>query len=117
MTAARPGWVTLNEVSGSSLPVSVSGHIANFLLFICLWDQTHFAAQHNVRLLQKAMQKMLTTCFLVTVIVSEPVPSTSFKPTDSWLPTQESKETRQESANTTYQWKAKIYLATGENCW
>ena len=33
---------------------------------------------------------------------SEPVPSTSFKPTDSWLPTQESKETSQESANTTY---------------
>ena len=48
MTAARPAWVMLNEVSGSSLPVSVSGHIANFLPFVCLWHQTHSAAQHNV---------------------------------------------------------------------
>ena len=27
---------------------SVSGHITSFLPFICLQDQLHFAAQHNV---------------------------------------------------------------------
>ena len=45
---ARPGWVTSNEVSGSSLPSSVSSRITSFLLFICMWDWPHFAAQPNV---------------------------------------------------------------------
>ena len=30
LTAARPGWVTPKEVSGSSQPASVSGHITSF---------------------------------------------------------------------------------------
>ena len=45
MTAARPGW---REVSGSSLPTSLSGSITSFLPFICIRDRSRFAAQHIV---------------------------------------------------------------------
>ena len=48
LAAARPGWVTLNEVSGSSLPLSVSGHITSFLPSIFMPYQPHSTAQHNV---------------------------------------------------------------------
>ena len=34
--------------TGSSLPTSVSGWVTSFLLFICVRDRPHFAAQHNV---------------------------------------------------------------------
>ena len=46
--------LTPKEVSGSSPPASVSGgitsfqRITSFPLIICMWDQPHFATQHNV---------------------------------------------------------------------
>ena len=46
LTAARPGWATSNEVSGSSPPTSVSGCITSFLYFICMQDRPYFTAQH-----------------------------------------------------------------------
>ena len=37
-----------NKEMHSLLPTSVSGCVTNFPLFISMWDQPHFAAQHNV---------------------------------------------------------------------
>ena len=59
LTAARPGWVTLNKVSGSSLDTAC----VTFLPFICMRDW-HFAAQHVVK--DDACRKIF---FVVMVIV------------------------------------------------
>ena len=47
-SSARPGWMTLNEVSGSSLPTSISGRSTGFLLFMYVRDRPHFTALHIV---------------------------------------------------------------------
>ena len=41
-TSARPGWVALNEVSGSLLPTSVFGCITSFPPFTCMQDWPYF---------------------------------------------------------------------------
>ena len=38
----------MDEVSGSSLPTSVSGRITTFPPFICMRDRSYFTALHNV---------------------------------------------------------------------
>ena len=48
LTAVGPGKVTSDEISGSSLPMSVSSCITSFLPLVCSRDRPHFTAQHNV---------------------------------------------------------------------
>ena len=48
LTAARPGWVTLNEVSGSSLPTSVTSLITGFSPFSSVLDWPHIQALHSL---------------------------------------------------------------------
>ena len=71
MAAARPGWVILNEVSGSSLPASVSGHIGSLLvscrLYVC--GTKHILQLCIMLVCYKRQCKKLMTCFLVMVIV------------------------------------------------
>ena len=64
---------------------------------ICIQDQQHFVAEHNVTLtkVKKIMQKTLT----FYNDSSEPVPSTSSELVDNRLPAQEGKQTSQESAS------------------
>ena len=75
LTAARPGWVTSNEISGNSLPSSASSCITSSLPFICLRDWPHFAAQRTV------MKDYAENSALISSssrdASSEPVPSTS----------------------------------------
>ena len=95
----KPGWVTPNEVSGSSLPTSVSGRIT-FPPFICIRDRTHFTAQHNVAKDNAKKQHLfLFFCFRSRDDSSNPVPSTSSELVDNGSPTQEGKQTSQESAS------------------
>ena len=49
LTAVRLRCVTYSEVSGSSLLTSFCGCITCFPPFICMQDQPHFTAQHNVK--------------------------------------------------------------------
>ena len=85
----------LNEVNGSLLSMSVSGHITSFLLFSCMRDQ------HILQLgimLQKTMPKTLPCFFSLHSCddSSEPVPSTISEPVDNRLLTQKGKQTSQE---------------------
>ena len=67
--------MTLNEISGSSLPMSVSSCITSSMPFICLWDQPHFAAQSTV---MKGYAENSELIFSSSHDVSsEPVSSTS----------------------------------------
>ena len=87
MTAARPGWVTSNKVSGSSLFMSVSDCITTFPPFICMQNQPYFAAQHNVtKNMQKAPTLLKKYCSCDDS--SKPVTSTSSEPVDNKLPTE-----------------------------
>ena len=97
LTVARLGWVTLYEVSGSSLPTSVSGCITSFPPLICMRD--NHILQLSI-MLQKTMQKTCELFFYGRDGSSEIVPSTSSEPVDIRLPTQEGKQTSQESAST-----------------
>ena len=92
------GWHQLNEVSGSSLPVSVSGRITSFLLFICMQGWPHFTVQHNVAK-DKAENWLFLILFCSCDDSSKPLPSTSSELVDNRPPTQEGNQTSQESAN------------------
>ena len=103
MTAARPWWVTSNEVSGSSLSVWLSGRITTrFPPFICMRGRPHFAAQHKVA--KDDAENSWPFFFLFFSWSrddsSEPVPFTSSKPVDNRPPTEECKQTSRESAST-----------------
>ena len=66
-SSARPGWVTSNKVSGSLLPqfpatVRVS--------CICMQDQSHFAAQHNVAKDNAENSDLCVGCFFNVVVMT-----------------------------------------------
>ena len=66
LTAARPGWVTLNKASGSSLPMSVSGAVLiSCHPFAC---GTGHILQLSTKL-QKTTQKIVTFPPIVVIIV------------------------------------------------
>ena len=80
LTDARPGWVTLSEVSGSSLPTLISSCISCFQLLICMQEWP----------LCKRLQKTdLFGCSHDSS--SELVLPTSSEPVDNRPPTQEGK--------------------------
>ena len=81
LTAVWPGWMTSSEVSGGSLPLSVSDHITSSLSFVCVWVQSHFAVM------------------IIFLIFLTLVPSPSSKPVGNRPPAQEVKQTSQKSAS------------------
>ena len=93
-SSTRTGWVTLDEVSGSSLPVSVSNSITIFLPFLCRWEQQYFAAQHTVTKDNAKKLWLVFYLFLSHDDSSEPAPLAL-----SQLTTQEGKQTSQKSAS------------------
>ena len=89
----------MGEVSGSSLSVADSSYITTFPLFIFMQDQLHFTALHNV-MEDNAMQKTDSFPLHSHNDSSPPVPSTSSEPARNRPPTQDGKQTSQESART-----------------
>ena len=81
----------LNEVSGSLLSTSVSGHITSFPLFSCM--PAHFAARHNVAK-NNAENSDLFFSLHSCDDSSEPVPSTGSESVNNRLPTQKGKPAR-----------------------
>ena len=92
LTAARqPGWVILSEDNGSLLPMSVSAiQLLAGLTTFCI--SAKCKRQHR---------KLGLVFFKVVIIYSfKPVPASSSERVDNRLPTQEGKQTSQESAST-----------------
>ena len=88
------------QVGGSSLPTSVSGCIPSFLLFICMWDQPHFTAQHNVKETQKT-PLVFFSLFLFDLVMMRVLNQFLPLTLSQLTPTQEGKQTSQESVSTT----------------
>ena len=82
LTAARPGWVTSNEVSGSSLLCQFPAALS-VSPFTRMQDQPHFVAEHNV-----VKDNAKNMDFLLLLILMMIVTSTSSEPVDNRLPTQ-----------------------------
>ena len=82
LTAVRPGWVTSNEVNGSSLPTS-------FPPCVCMRNQPHFAAQHNVTKDNAKNLALFFFFFRSRDDSSEPVSFAVCEPVDNRSHTQE----------------------------
>ena len=91
LTAARPGWVTLSKVSGSSLPTSVSGSL---LVSLYAGPSTF---RSSAQCCEKQRRKL--SFFHSRYDSSNLVPSASSERLDNRLPTEEGKQTSQESVS------------------
>ena len=87
--------LTLNEVSGSSLPTSVSGGITSFLPFICMWYRPHFTAQFNVVKDNAENSGLFSPLFVVVMIVLNQFIPLALSQLTNYLPTKEGKQTSQ----------------------
>ena len=62
-------------------------------------QQSHFTA-HHVNVMKDNAENFAFFCVCSCDISSKPIPSSSSEPIDNRLPTQEGKQTSQETANT-----------------
>ena len=85
----------MDEVSGSSLPTSVSGRITTFPPFICMRNRSYFTALHNVAEENAENLDFLFVFVVVVVFVVVMLVLNQFLPL-----AQEGKQTSQESAST-----------------
>ena len=101
LTAARPGWVTQNRVSDSSLPVWVSGCITNFPIVHLHVELTTFCSSACHETMERAENSDSFFFSVVMIALNQFLPLALSWPADNRLPTQESKQTSQKSACST----------------